>query len=197
MNEITFHSMQQPEVQPIQSTQPPPKKDRSGLFYAVLLIPLLLLTSMLLISGNSLPIPYRLFAVESGSMEPTIMKGDVIFVSPQESYKEGDVIAFNAPFGQSVKVITHRIVASENSGTLFTTKGDFNRADDLDKVDKEDIVGKYSFRIPLIGYPIQFVKTGLGVILLIVVPGLLIILDQIKKIRDELHKRKYKENTIY
>jgi signal peptidase len=199
MNEITFHSIlpeshSQPQEEPAESVR---KKDRSGWFYVLLLIPLLFMTGLILVSGNALPIPYRLFAVESGSMEPTIRKGDVIFVSPQSEYNVGDVISFNAPFGQTVKVITHRIVASEEGGTLFTTRGDFNRADDLDRVDKEDIIGKYSFRIPLIGYPIQFVKTGLGVVLLIVLPGLLIILNQINKIRDEIHKRKYKENTIY
>jgi signal peptidase len=197
MNEITFHS-----IQPVAPVQQPgekqvKKKDWSGWFYALLLTPLLIMTALILISGNALPIPYRLYAVESGSMEPTIRKGDVIFVSPQPEYNVGDIISFNAPFGQSVKVITHRIVASEEGGTLFTTRGDFNRADDLDRVDKEDVIGKYSFRIPLIGYPIQFVKTGLGVILLIVVPGFLIILNQINRIRDEIHKRKYKEHTIY
>ena len=36
---------------------------------------------------------------------------------------------------------------------MFITKGDYNNANDADKVALEDVKGKVSFVIPLIGYP--------------------------------------------
>src|SRR5688572_30395228 len=121
------------------------KKSILRFVYPTLLTIFIILLLTLIISGRSLPIPYRFFAVQTGSMKPIIEPGDFIIVEKQDNYKVGDIIAFNSGSGESEKVITHRIVESEDEDTLFTTKGDFNSVKDVDKVGKADIVGKYQY----------------------------------------------------
>ncbi|MBI2356809.1 signal peptidase I [Candidatus Dojkabacteria bacterium] len=166
------------------------RKNPLRLLLSLLFILFIFLLTTLVVSGSSLHIPYRLFAVLTGSMKPVIQPGDLIIVSKEEKYTVGDVIAFQTAEGESEKVVTHRIVKSEDSNTLFTTKGDFNSVTDVDKVGKANIIGKYRYRIPLLGYPIQFIKTPTGVTLLVVIPSVLIIQHHLNRIKNEISKRK-------
>jgi signal peptidase I len=76
----------------------------------------------------------QVLAVASGSMEPTIMKGNYVLVDKQVNprelsadYPNSDIIAFHEP-SNIEDIIVHRIVAEEErAGTLyFRTKGDAN-----------------------------------------------------------------------
>ncbi len=83
--------------------------------------------------------------VTSGSMEPTLKKGDLVFmqnilVKPNVE----DIIIFPDPQGNIVAskpiTVTHRIV--EITGDVLRTKGDNNPAVDTWKVNKKSILGK-------------------------------------------------------
>ena len=50
---------------------------------------------------------YRSFIVQSGSMEPSIMIGDIIIVRSETQYSLNDVVTFTNSAGL---VVTHRIV---------------------------------------------------------------------------------------
>ncbi len=100
---------------------------------------------------------YQPIAVLSGSMSPTFNRGDAVVVNKlttreKDELKEGDIIQFVS----GTKYVVHRIVdiTNDNKGNKqFITKGDHNNAVDADKVALEDVKGKVSFVIPLIGYP--------------------------------------------
>ena len=100
---------------------------------------------------------YQPIAVLSGSMSPTFDRGDAVVINKlttreKDELKKGDIIQFVS----GNKYVVHRIVSitNDNYGNkLFVTKGDHNNAIDMNKVSMEDVKGKVSFVIPLIGYP--------------------------------------------
>jgi signal peptidase len=127
---------------------------------------------------------WRVDAVFSGSMEPEIKVGSVIVTHPAEAktIKVGDIITFDSPLSEIP--ITHRVVSVEEGSELrFQTKGDANEDVDSLTVPAQNVVGKVFFHAPYFGYVSQFVKTPLGFILLLCVPGLIIMVMEIRNIR--------------
>ncbi|KKR06014.1 MAG: Signal peptidase, type I [candidate division WS6 bacterium GW2011_GWF2_39_15] len=145
--------------------------------------------SLIIVSEAMNDLPFKMFSVESGSMSPTIEMGDLIIVEKSSDYKKGDIITFSTINETPKRTITHRIVDVDEKG-IITTKGDFNQSNDIDKVQKNDILGEYIARAPYIGFFVSFVKTKVGVIVLVVIPAFLIILNEIKKITQEVAKLK-------
>jgi signal peptidase I len=128
---------------------------------------------------------YRTFIIQSGSMEPSIMTGDVIIIKSERNYFKNDVVTFK---GNKGRVATHRIVDIEDNQDKreFITKGDANRDEDNDKINIDQILGKVILTIPKFGYIISFGRSRLGIGLLLVIPGGLILIDEIKNIKSNL-----------
>lgn len=85
--------------------------------------------------------------VISGSMEPTIKTGSLIFVNTKyEDLEANDIVAFRT--GGSL--VTHRLIADTDEGWI--TKGDANRTEDPWRISEERIIGKTVFWIPGLGY---------------------------------------------
>ncbi|XOU94654.1 MAG: signal peptidase I [Candidatus Kerfeldbacteria bacterium] len=142
-----------------------------------------------------LPIPgmYKLYTVQSGSMEPNIKTGSLAVVLPADTYSTGDVITFNDS-ANNKKTTTHRIESITES--TFQTKGDANENIDTAPVLKTAVIGKMLFHIPYIGYPIGYAKTLPGLIILIVIPATIIIWEESKKLKKEWLKiQKKKKKT--
>jgi len=166
-------------------------KKIQNIIYWTLLLFVVLIAILPTISSLNIQLPFRAFAVETGSMEPTIKVGDLIFVKEEKGYAKGDIITFD--FKNNKTPITHRIEEINVDGT-YKTKGDANSASDVDNVSKEQVIGKYFLRIPLLGYPINFVRTPLGFLILIVIPAIVISYEEFNKIKNEIYLRK-KEKT--
>lgn len=133
-----------------------------------------------------IPGGYRLFMVESGSMEPALKTASIILTKKADAYNIGDIIAFNTP-----SVVTHRIFGFKDSpekGKLIITKGDANDTPDPEHVKKEQIIGKVVFNLPYLGHPVKFAKTEVGFISLIIIPGTLIIYGEVINIKNEIIK---------
>lgn len=136
---------------------------------------------------------YQMYEVLSGSMEPGIHTGSVIFDKSDidvKSLKVGDVITFKAP-GDSNKLITHRIiqVKTVNGMPSFQTKGDANQAQDKDLIPTANVVARYeNITIPYLGFYLNFMKSKLGIILLVIVPGALLILSTMISLFREIMK---------
>jgi signal peptidase len=108
--------------------------------------------------------------VLSGSMVPTLNVGDVAVtraVIPAE-LKIGDVVTYRANSG----FITHRIIDIEETPTrrLLQTQGDANATPDTNLIPASAVVAKLSYRIPRIGFLMNFADTPMGMILLIAGP---------------------------
>lgn len=143
---------------------------------------LLLLALYTLTSNISVLNGYHSYLVLSGSMEPSILIGDIVVVHKQPTYNIHDIVTFNSP--EAGRIVTHRIVQIESSldQPPFITKGDANRDDDEAQISSSDIIGKVVFTIPKIGLLISFSRSIPGFILLIIVPALGIMFDEIVKI---------------
>ena len=100
---------------------------------------------------------YQPVAVLSGSMSPTFNRGDAVIINKltkqeKNELKKGDIIQFIS----GTKYVVHRIykVTNDEYGNkAFITKGDHNNAPDSDMVSLDNVIGKVSFSVPLIGYP--------------------------------------------
>jgi len=160
----------------------------------VVVVSLLVVTAVIFISSAfDLPGGVKLFTVQSGSMSPTIPMGSVVGVKSVDDYSAGDIITFMSEERDENRVYqtttTHRIVrVVEEDGVEFVTKGDANDAEDPFAVEKELVVGKVAFWIPLLGFPISFTRTREGMFLLIIVPALVIIMMEIWNIVKEVRK---------
>jgi signal peptidase len=92
-------------------------------------------------------------AVQSGSMEPTFYKGDLLVLQGvnADELKVGDVIVFSYPGGTTP--VVHRIIEINPDGS-FQTKGDNNNVQlpFEKKIKPEQIHGKSVLIIPLLGW---------------------------------------------
>ena len=162
-----------------------PWKIVSYIFVAVIaVVVLLLVVSVIPIPGN-----YKVLMVLSGSMEPVIKVGSIVTVKPRQEYKIDDIITFNLG---SKAPTTHRIVdiEEESDKILYMVKGDANEDPDLEKVPKENVIGKVLFSIPFLGYALDFAKKPVGFLLLIWVPAIIVIWEEIRTIKNEIIKKK-------
>lgn len=107
---------------------------------------------------------YSVLEVVSGSMEPTIMVGDLIVIDTDcEEYQKGDIITFRDVNGSFV---THRIV--EIGVDEMITKGDNNDSQD-EAMSPATIVGKYVTRIPQLGSVMSSLKNPLVMALILAI----------------------------
>ena len=163
-----------------------------GVFFAaIIVIAVGVIVPLLPIPGN-----YQLLTILSGSMEPKIHTGSIVAVKPSDNYKIGDVITFGGN-GKTKTPTTHRVhdIRVEKGKPIYITKGDANNAPDSKEVLPEEISGKVLFSIPLMGYAVNAAKKPLGFMFIIVIPAVIIIGDEIKKIGKEVKKMKKKKST--
>ena len=92
---------------------------------------------------------YDVYNVVSGSMEPTVPIGSIIYVKEIEpsEIESGDIIAFRG--GDSV--IMHRVVTNKVVEGSFVTKGDANDGEDMNDVPYDHLVGIVVRHIPILG----------------------------------------------
>ena len=157
---------------------------------ATVFVAVLALAAISILTILPINFPLKPYVVLTGSMNPTIPPGSVSFVNRGDlDIKSGDVITFIRPddFSQNV---THRVVGEERDGNqvFYKTKGDANNTEDSWQVKRESVWGKVAFSLPFIGFAVNFARTRLGVILLIVLPLVLIALDEMRVTHREVKK---------
>ena len=105
---------------------------------------------------------YRTVAVYSGSMEPQLHVGSVVFVKSIDSadVRVGDVITFQDPRTPG-RLITHRVVKrfTHKGELVYRTKGDANASVDPWTISLPGTVGRATFDIPVVGYALVYAKT--------------------------------------
>lgn len=140
---------------------------------------------------------YEMFTVLSGSMEPTFPVGSIVYVDKlsADRIKVGDPIAFHI---EKKTIATHRVVKIDNKNRIFTTKGDANDSADSRPVTFEQLIGKATVSIPLLGYISVNLKTVKGVVvscgILIILTIVLIVPDLMK--RGDVKKGKREEEKV-
>lgn len=115
------------------------------------------------------------YIVMSGSMEPEIHTGSLVFVD--ESYefdkvKVGDVIAFKPT---EDTLVTHRVINIENG--FIETKGDNNDVSDGFSTNKDNFIGLSKYWMPKAGYLFKWIQSSRGIIISVTIMACLMILD--------------------
>ena len=125
---------------------------------------------------------YSILVVATGSMEGTIMEGDLILIKDTGDYKIGDIITF-AHEDESIPT-THRIINYSHDGTdMFVTRGDANNTKDRRNVARDDIFGEVVLTMHGLGLFVGWLTEGGGFIYL--VAAVLILILGIYLIKDE------------
>lgn len=103
---------------------------------------------------------FHAVAIASGSMAPTIKKGDVVVIEKIDGkynlLENGQVIAYK----HGNIIVVHRlinIVESDNK-YYFYTKGDANEGDDEWVVNEEEVIGIVNVKLPYIGLPTVWIN---------------------------------------
>lgn len=121
---------------------------------------------LLVVIATALPLTipkllgYQIFHVESGSMEPALPVGSVIYVkqvSPEE-VAEGDIITFR----REEATVTHRVVENHLVEGEFITKGDANEEADMQAVPYASLVGRVTKHFPVLGKFLAVYASRLG-----------------------------------
>ncbi|MCD6340545.1 MAG: signal peptidase I [Desulfurococcales archaeon] len=96
--------------------------------------------------------------IVSGSMEPTLNVGDVVIISESgaEGVKVGDIVGYVSREG----LIVHRVVGYDyiNNEKFLILKGDANREPDTEPVHPQQVLGKYMFKLPNVGWVAIYLK---------------------------------------
>ncbi len=143
---------------------------RGGKFFPALCSTLgtLMLTAVIL-SALPLALPrllgYNAYSVVSGSMEPALPVGSVVYVESAgvSQIRAGDIIAFD----DEGTVVTHRVIESLPQEGAFITKGDANPSLDIKPTPYWKLIGRVKLCVPLLGrvlslYAVPEGKLALG-----------------------------------
>ena len=103
---------------------------------------------------------YEIYNIVSGSMEPAIRVGSVVYVKSCRPHdmKAGDIPAFYV----NGDVIVHRIVRNDTTEKVLYTKGDANAAEDMNPVPYNMVIGRVERVIPHLGNVIALYTSRQG-----------------------------------
>ena len=113
------------------------------------------MTLMGIICVSFLLLPYmgiHVDTVMSGSMEPALKTGGIVFTDTKKRIPEAGDITYQAGKNR----VSHRVIRKEAQG--YVTKGDANNREDASAVAEEQIIGTVIFFIPYIGYTAAFIR---------------------------------------
>jgi signal peptidase len=151
-------------------------------YIAILVLAAELVLAAVLLVGLMVPLPGALEfkIVQSGSMEPEIPVGSVVVITPSPSYGVGDVITFGDDTKKRIPT-THRIVDVEReAGSIrYVTKGDANEEKDNTSVAFVSVIGKVVTTVPRLGYVLDFARSQQGFTFMVLIPAVLIMLDEL------------------
>jgi signal peptidase len=122
----------------------------------------------------------QVYVVTSGSMEPAIGVGDLVYVydADPSTIQEGDIITYD--IDDDSQVTTHRVieVLDTEQGLQFQTKGDANEDPDQYRVPAEAVIGKVRLSLPLVGRAVVFANSRMGILTLLIIPAALLIINE-------------------
>ena len=151
------------------------------------------------LAGDAVPMPFGfgVAVILSGSMEPELSTGDLVFIRQRDAYGIGDVVVYQ----DGSMSVTHRIIGTVDG--MFITRGDANNTSDA-PIYPEQIKGEVTGSVPIAGYIVSIIKTPLGTLSLLGIAILLLTLSfrsekkqgqqELDAIRDEIRRLREQQN---
>jgi len=136
---------------------------------------------------------FKEVVIAGKSMVPTLELGDVVIEKVADEYNVGDIITFR---DKNNAVITHRLVKiAEDGETMYTTQGDANNAED-ESITKDKIEGVMIFHLSGWGNTVTFLKSTVGLILLIGIPVIYVLITRYISIQFYKRQMERKQERI-
>ena len=128
---------------------------------------------------------FQIYTVISGSMEPAIPTGSLVYVRYEEpdTIVKDDVIAFYSNNADG-SIITHRVVSNSPAMGQFITKGDANEEKDMTPIPYNNYIGKVKLSVPVVGGIAQAATGTSGKIAAASMIGLAVILEIVAAMLD-------------
>ena len=138
----------------------------TGVFICTIL--LLLILSLPKLFG------FDTYNIVSGSMEPEIPVGSMVFVKTVDCHElqEGDIIVF---YSNEVPVC-HRVTENNTFSNTLITKGDANESEDFRATDYAEVIGIVKYHLPLFGNIGAYISTVSGKLLIVEVIAVCVLL---------------------
>lgn len=152
------------------------------------------------LKGDQMPMPFKIgiSVVLTGSMEPTISVNDLIIVKETNDYQVGDIVVFQ----DHSSLVVHKIIRID--GEEIVTKGDANDTEDS-PINIKQIKGEVVSIIPVLGLIVKFIKSPIGIVLILA--GAIVLLrlsykkekeekdSDLNKLKDEIRRLKEEINS--
>jgi len=118
---------------------------------------------------------YQVYDVVSGSMEPEIPVGSVVYVKQADPsmIQVGDVIAYQS----ESDVVIHRVTANRSSMGEMVTKGDANNVEDFSPVPYVDVLGRVEVHLPFLGAFMSIYASVAGKVYLLLIAAFGVMLN--------------------
>ena len=159
---------------------------------STVLVVIVVVVALLLVGARLFGL--QVYAVLSGSMEPTYHVGSLIYVKDVDPFEleSGEVITFML---DENTVATHRIVEvvpdeEDASVVRFRTKGDANENADGSLVHYKNVIGSPVFTIPQLGYVVSYIQNPPGTYVAISAGAILLLLVFLPDLFDGDKKKK-------
>lgn len=131
---------------------------------------------------------YNPLVVISGSMEPTLKVGGLLYYEKIDinDFKEKDIIVYEL----KDHIISHRVVEHLDNG--FITKGDANNSYDSSIVNDNQVLGRgTNWSIPLLGYYADFIFRHKYILKILLSIGIIdLFVDYLIKRKDKQNEKK-------
>ena len=127
---------------------------------------------------------YKEMAVLSGSMEPTIPVGSIVYVKPLDDaslLEPGDICTYVLADGKTM--VTHRVISVDPESQTLVTQGDANSSPD-GAISFDQVYGKTQFHLPYLGYITINAKTPKGIMAICGVLVVVVLVNFIPAIMD-------------
>lgn len=160
-------------------------KKMCDLFTTIILMLLLVFAAILIVPKF---LGFTSFAVLSGSMEPKIPVGAIVYVEEVDpnTLFVGDIVSYRLT---QELAVTHRVESIDYQKKVLITKGDANKVADAEAIKFQNIIGKVKFHIPLLGYLSIYVKTPLGIAAACGVVFIILLVNFISEIFSKKNKK--------
>lgn len=170
------------------------KKILSGFYYLLIGIEILVLVFSLISKTNKKTpkfFGYSFYVIATPSMKGVLDVGSVIICKEYDKSYEinvGDIITYQGEEDTFAgKTITHKVIDTreENGQKYYTTKGVANTSSDPE-IREDQIIGKFVYKTIVLSFLYSILSTTYGFALLVVVPILYMIINEIISMAKEI-----------
>lgn len=151
-----------------------------------------ILTIIILLSVGLYILNYRAMVVVSGSMEPVIKTGSLMYykkISEEDVYEKISVDTIITYKSSDKVTVTHQVVFVDEENDTIITQSIISGSTTDNPIKANQVLGIYAFSIPLLGFVINFFKNPFVLIGIIIIIVLILLCNLLFKFVKDYRKQ--------